>query len=88
MLTNPRSDRVKAVRALSRRSVRSRTGEFLAEGPQAVREAVGFRPELVRDVYVTPEAAERHTSIVDSARSAARAASTMAVCRSAASGVT
>ena len=71
MLTNPRSDRVKAVRALSRRSVRSRTGEFLAEGPQAVREAVGFRPELVRDVYVTPEAAERHTSIVDSARSAA-----------------
>ena len=72
MLTNPRSDRVKAVRALSRRSVRSRTGEFLAEGPQAVREAVAFRAELVRDVYVTPEAA--------------RAASTMAVCRSAASG--
>ncbi|MEW1955795.1 RNA methyltransferase [Terrabacter sp. NPDC080008] len=70
MLTNPRSDRVKAVRALSRRSVRSRTGEFLAEGPQAVREAVGFRADLVRDVYVTPEAAERHHSIVDAARSA------------------
>ena len=33
VLTNPRSDRVKAVRALSRRSVRARTGEFLAEGP-------------------------------------------------------
>lgn len=68
MLTNPRSDRVKAVRALSRRSVRSRTGEFLAEGPQAVREAVAFRPDLVRDVYVTPEAAERHAAIVDAAR--------------------
>ncbi|WP_374968821.1 TrmH family RNA methyltransferase [Terrabacter sp. BE26] len=70
MLTNPRSDRVKAVRALSRRSVRARTGEFLAEGPQAVREAVAFRPELVRDVYVTPEAGERHAGIVESARAA------------------
>jgi len=70
VLTNPRSDRVKAVRALSRRSVRSRTGEFLAEGPQAVREAVAFRPELVRDVYVTPEAAGRHPAIVEAARTA------------------
>ncbi|MFM6852415.1 MAG: TrmH family RNA methyltransferase [Terrabacter sp.] len=70
MLTNTRSDRVKAVRALSRRSVRSRTGEFLAEGPQAVREAVAFRPELVRDVYVTPDAAARHTAIVEAARDA------------------
>jgi RNA methyltransferase, TrmH family len=70
VLTNPRSDRVKVVRALSRRSVRSRTGEFLAEGPQAVREAVAFRPDLVRDVYVTPEAADRHPAIVAAARSA------------------
>ena len=46
MLTNPRSDRVKAVRALSRRSVRQRSGEFFAEGPQAVREAVAFRRGL------------------------------------------
>jgi len=70
VLTNPRSDRVKAVRALSRRSVRSRAGEFLAEGPQAVREAVAFRPDLVRDVYVTPEAAERHAAIAEAARTA------------------
>jgi RNA methyltransferase, TrmH family len=70
VLTNPRSDRVKAVRALSRRSVRSRAGEFLAEGPQAVREAVAFRPDLVRDVYVTPEAADRHAAIVEAARTA------------------
>jgi TrmH family RNA methyltransferase len=67
VLTNPRSDRVKAVRALSRRSVRSRTGQFLADGPQAVREAVLRRPELVRDVYVTAEAAQRHTSIIEAA---------------------
>ena len=69
-LTNPRSDRVKAVRALSRRSVRVRTGLFLVEGPQAVREAVGFRADLVRDVYVTPEAAGRHTAILEAAASA------------------
>ncbi|GAA6527022.1 RNA methyltransferase [Intrasporangium sp. DVR] len=67
MLTNPRSDRVKAVRALSRRSVRSRTGLFLAEGPQAVREAVRFAPDQVPDVYVTAEAAERHPEIVAAA---------------------
>lgn len=70
VLTNPRSDRVKSVRALSRRSVRSRTGQFLAEGPQAVREAIVHRPELVRDVYVTAEAAERHTAIVVAAEAA------------------
>lgn len=69
-LTNPRSDRVKAVRALSRRSVRSRSGEFVADGPQAVREAVVHRPDLVRDVYVTAEAAQRHPAIVERAAAA------------------
>ena len=70
MLTNPRSDRVKAVRALSRRSVRSRTGQFLAEGPQSVREAVAHRPGGVRDVYVTPDASRRHAAIVEAAEAA------------------
>ena len=64
MLTNPRSDRVKSVRGLSRRSVRSRTGQFRAEGPQAVREAVRCAPDDVRDIYVTPEAADRHADVV------------------------
>jgi TrmH family RNA methyltransferase len=63
-LTNTRSDRVKAVRALSRRSVRERTGRFLAEGPQSVREAVLHRPDHVADVYLTAESAERHADIV------------------------
>lgn len=66
-LTNPRSDRVKAVRALSRRSVRSRTGRFLAEGPQSVREVVRWRPEDVVDLYVTAEAVERYAAIVAAA---------------------
>ncbi len=70
MLTNPRADRVKAVRALSRRSARQRAGEFVAEGPQAVREAVAFRPDLVRDVYVTADAAGRHDDLVAAALAA------------------
>jgi TrmH family RNA methyltransferase len=70
VLTNPRSDRVKAVRALSRRSVRSRTGQFLAEGPLAVREAVRHAAAVVRDVYVTGEAQHRHRDILAAAHEA------------------
>jgi TrmH family RNA methyltransferase len=69
-LTSTRSDRVKAVRALSRRSVRARTGRFLAEGPQSVREAVRWRPGDVVDLYLTAEAAHRHADIVAAAREA------------------
>jgi len=64
-LTNPRAERVKAVRALSGRSARQRSGRFLVEGPQAVREAVRFA--RVRDLYVTAEAAERHGELVETA---------------------
>ncbi|WP_411283415.1 TrmH family RNA methyltransferase [Lapillicoccus sp.] len=67
MLTNPRSDRVRAVRALSRRAVRSRQGLFVAEGPQSVREAVSHRPDLVRGVYATPDAVVRHGDLVQAA---------------------
>ncbi len=67
MLTNTRSDRVTAVRALSRRAVRSRQGLFLAEGPQSVREAVCHRPDLVHELYVTAQARTRHTDVVAAA---------------------
>jgi RNA methyltransferase, TrmH family len=67
-LTNPRSDRVKLVRALSGRPARSRHGQLLVEGPQAVREAVHHAAERVRDVYVTPAAADRYAEIVAAAR--------------------
>jgi len=69
-LTNPRSERVKAVRALSGRSVRLRTGRFVVEGPQSVREAVREAPGRVRDVYVTVTAADRYGEIVRAARAA------------------
>jgi len=67
VLTNTRSDRVRSVKALTRRAVRHREGLFLAEGPQAVREAVRFRPDAVRDLYAVPEAAARHAAILEEA---------------------
>jgi RNA methyltransferase, TrmH family len=42
-VTSARSPRVKAARQLARRSARQRARLFLAEGPQAVREALGWR---------------------------------------------
>jgi len=66
-LTNPRAERVASVRALAGRSARSRSGRYLVEGPQGVREALRYAPELVRDVYVTVPAAERYAEIVSDA---------------------
>jgi TrmH family RNA methyltransferase len=63
MLDNPRSPRVRAVAKLARREARSQTGLFLLEGPQAVAEALTFRPQLVVELYATPTALERYTDI-------------------------
>ncbi|KGN34544.1 RNA methyltransferase [Knoellia sinensis KCTC 19936] len=70
MLTNVRSDRVKSVRSLSRRSVRERTGRFLVDGPQGVREAIRYAAERVDDIYVTSAAADRHHDLVAQAAEA------------------
>ena len=72
VLSNPRNERVRAARRLAGRSARSRAGAFLAEGPQAVREAVaehrgGSRPGAVREVFATGEAADRHRDVVEGA---------------------
>ncbi|MGY1454942.1 TrmH family RNA methyltransferase [Streptomyces sp. SS8] len=72
-LTSPRSPRVTAARRLARRNTRGKERRFLAEGPQAVREAAGHRsggePTLT-ELFTTPEAAERHADIVAAARTA------------------
>lgn len=67
-LSNPRSERVRKVAALGRRSVRDREALFLAEGPQAVREAVRFRPDTVVDLFADEGAAQRHRNILEEAR--------------------
>ncbi len=66
-LTNPRSDRVKAVRALSGRSARRRSARLVVEGPQSVREAIRFAAVRIREVYVSQAAADRHGDIVGDA---------------------
>ncbi|GHF39947.1 RNA methyltransferase [Streptomyces mashuensis] len=72
-LISPRSPRVVAARKLAKRSSRVKERRFIAEGPQAVREAVehrsGGEPTLV-ELFATVEAAERHTEIVEAARAA------------------
>ncbi|MBI9115429.1 TrmH family RNA methyltransferase [Sanguibacter suaedae] len=66
-LTSPRSERVKSVRSLAGRPARSRTGTFLVEGPQGVREVVRHAPARVVDLYVTPVAASRYEEILHEA---------------------
>ncbi|MEO7268691.1 MAG: RNA methyltransferase [Knoellia sp.] len=70
MLTNIRSDRVKSVRSLSRRSARERTGRFVVDGPQGVREAIRYAAERVHDIYVTADAIERHQDLMAAAQDA------------------
>ncbi|TVL93091.1 RNA methyltransferase [Streptomyces sp. SAJ15] len=65
-LTSLRSPRVIAARRLAKRSFRGKERRFLAEGPQAVREAI----QHLVEVYTTPEAAARHADIVAAARDA------------------
>jgi len=66
-----RSAPVKAARRLLRRSERASAELFLAEGPQAVREALAV-PGAVREVFAVDEAAARHPDLV-AAAAAARA---------------
>jgi len=70
-LTSLQSPRVRTGRRLARRAQRAKERLFLAEGPQAVREAVAHGgAETVVEVYTTEEAAERHPEIVAAARDA------------------
>ncbi|MDT9684141.1 RNA methyltransferase [Streptomyces sp. TRM76323] len=73
-LISPRSPRVAAARRLAKRNFRSKERRFIAEGPQAVREAAGHRgpgggPTLL-ELFTTAEAATRYADIVDTARAA------------------
>jgi RNA methyltransferase, TrmH family len=73
-LTSVRSPRVVAARRLAKRAFRARERRFLAEGPQAVREALAAHTAArgggqggVHEVFVTREAATRHAEMVDAA---------------------
>ncbi|MFD0904316.1 TrmH family RNA methyltransferase [Actinomadura sediminis] len=62
-LTSLRSPRVKSARRLAKRAFRRRARLFLAEGPQAVREALEI-PGGLAELYTTAEAETRHHELV------------------------
>lgn len=68
-LTSVRSPRVKSARRLAKRSFRQQDRRFLAEGPQAVREALALEGGLV-ELYTTADAAARHAELIDAAERA------------------
>lgn len=62
-ITSIRSPRVKAARQLAKRAFRERSRSFLAEGPQAVREALAM-PGILTELFVTGAARDRHGDLV------------------------
>lgn len=64
MLDNPRSPRVRAVAKLAKKQRRHEAKLFLVEGPQAVREALLHRPELVVDIFLTQAVWDKHSDVV------------------------
>ena len=65
-LTSIRSPRVKAARQLGKRALRLRARSFLAEGPQAVGEALA-RGGVVSQLFVTTVARARHPELAERA---------------------
>ena len=70
ILDNPDSARVARVAGLARRHTRDKYERFLVEGPRGVGEAVRHAAAHVHDIYLTPEAADRHADILARARAA------------------
>ncbi len=62
-LTSIRSPRVKAARQLAKRALRQRARQFLAEGPQAVGEALAAGG-VVTQLFVTAAAQARYASLI------------------------
>ncbi len=58
-----RSPRVKAARQLGKKAFRERGHSFLAEGPQAIREALR-EPGVLTELFVTGPGRDRHPDLV------------------------
>ncbi|HEY2553032.1 MAG TPA: RNA methyltransferase [Streptosporangiaceae bacterium] len=64
-----RSPRVRAARQLAKRALRERARLFLAEGPQAVREALRTAGTIT-ELFATADAGSRHGELIAAARAA------------------
>src|SRR6478736_6968074 len=70
-LSNPRADRMRKVAQLAGRPARLKRREFLAEGPQAVREALTLHQQrladgkdgVVLEVYASEDCLDRHPEL-------------------------
>ncbi|GER24215.1 RNA methyltransferase [Zafaria cholistanensis] len=79
VMSNPRAERVRDVARLATRAGRAKRGLFLAEGPQAVREALALHRErlaasgapVVESVYATADFLERSPELAELAEVAA-----------------
>ena len=60
---NATRSQIQRAQNLHRREARRKYGQFLVEGPQAVREILECAPELIRDLYVEDGAFERYPEI-------------------------
>lgn len=58
----PDAARVRAARRLAKRAFRERASAFLAEGPQAVREALAA-PGVLTELFVTSQGRDRHSEL-------------------------
>jgi len=75
-MTNPRADRVRDVAKLAGRPARLKRGRFLAEGPQAVREALTLHreraaaggPAVVHEVFASEACLDRLPELADLAQ--------------------
>ncbi len=65
-LTRTSSDQLRSARRLIRRKERASSGTFLAEGPQAVREALAI-PGMVSTLFVAEAMVERHRALITTA---------------------
>ncbi len=70
MIDNPRSPRVRAAAKLAKKNQRAETGLFLLEGPQAVAEALQYRPDLIVEIFATTAALDRHAGLARAAAAA------------------
>jgi len=65
---NVNSDRVRRYRSLHQASARKRSGLYLVEGPQSVRELVRFAPGAIETLYLTEQSLARYSEIHDAAQ--------------------
>ena len=70
IIDNPKAERVRRVASLTSHNARERSGRFLIEGPQSVREAVRWRADAVQDLYVAESASPAVRSIEEESQRA------------------